>query len=254
MGASMLLFYIYLFLVGACIASFINVVIDRLPKGISISKGRSRCDACKTQLKWYDLIPVLSWLFLKGRCRYCGVKIGMRTPLIEIIGGCLALISFHAYQLSLMSVLMFALFMILLAITFIDIDTMTIPDELVIAVAALAILSIFIDDLSLIDKVIGFFCVSLPMLGICYIKDGAFGGGDIKLTAVLGFLLGYKVMLIGIFIAIVLAGIWAIFLLATNNIKLQEHMAFGPFICIGVFISSLYGMTLLMMYLSLFNL
>ena len=71
----MILVYIYAFIVGACVASFINVVIDRLPKGISISKGRSRCDECKTQLKWYDLIPIVSWVLLRGRCRYCGARL-----------------------------------------------------------------------------------------------------------------------------------------------------------------------------------
>lgn len=250
----MILVYIYAFIVGACVASFINVVIDRLPKGISISKGRSRCDECKTQLKWYDLIPIVSWVLLRGRCRYCGTKIGWRTPLIEIMGGCIGLICLHAFYFDIVTPFVFVCYMILLAITFIDIDTMTIPDELVIALGIMGILSIFVGNVPLIEKVIGFFCVSVPMLGLCYIKDGAFGGGDIKLTAVLGFLLGYKLMLIGIFIAIVLAGIWAIFLLATHNIKLQEHMAFGPFICFGAFISSLYGWQLLLLYLSFFNL
>ncbi|WP_074688369.1 prepilin peptidase [Kandleria vitulina] len=250
----MFLVYIYVFIVGACVASFVNVVIDRLPKGISISKGRSRCDNCETQLKWYDLIPVVSWIMLRGRCRYCGSKIGLRTPLIELMGGSIALICFNRYFMSPVVLLNFSLFMVLLAITFIDIDTMTIPDELVISVGILAIISIFVSDVTMIDRIIGFFCVSLPMLGICFIKDGAFGGGDIKLTAVLGFFMGYKLLLVGMFIAIVLAGIWAIFLLVTHNIKLQEHMAFGPFICIGTFISELYGLTILIAYLSLFRL
>lgn len=247
--------YIYAFVFGACIASFINVVIYRLPLGIPISKGRSRCDSCGTQLKWYDLIPVISYVIYRGKCHYCGAKIGIRGWLLEIVGGLLGCLCFYHYGLSLMTIASFILAEILIAVTFIDIDTMEIPNQLVVATGIMAILFAFIDPtVSLVSRVVGFFIVSAPMLGLCYIKEGAFGGGDIKLIAMLGFLLGTVNVLVGTFIAIISAGIYAIILLATKNTKLQAHMAFGPFLSAGCFIALLYGSQLLHTYLALYGL
>lgn len=247
--------YIYAFVFGSCIASFINVVIYRLPAGLPIAKGRSRCDTCHTQLKWFDMIPVLSYIFYRGRCRYCKAKIGIRGWLLEIVGGLLACLCFHHYGFSVMTILSFALGEILIAVTFIDIDTMTIPDELVIAAAVVAVLMAFFErDISLLSRIIGFFVISAPMLGLCYIKEGAFGGGDIKLIAVLGFALGTPHVVAGTFIAIVAAGVYAIILIATKNTTLQSHMAFGPFLSAGCFIALLYGEQMIHWYLGLFGL
>lgn len=247
--------YIYAFVFGACIASFMNVVIYRLPIGLSISKGRSRCDHCHTQLKWYDLIPVVSYVVYRGKCHYCGAKIGIRGWLLEIAGGLLACLCFYHYGFSLMTIASFILAEILIAVTFIDIDTMEIPDELIIATGIMAIIFAFIDpSVSLLSRVIGFFIISVPMLLLCFIKEGAFGGGDIKLIAMLGFALGGVNVCVGTFIAIISGGIYAIILLATHNIKLQQHMAFGPFLSAGCFIALLYGSQMLHTYLALYGL
>lgn len=247
--------YIYAFVFGSCIASFINVVIYRLPLGLPIAKGRSRCDSCHTQLKWFDLIPVLSYLLYRGKCRYCHAKIGIRSWLLEITGGLLACLCFHHYGFSLMTFASFFLGEILLAVTFIDIDTMTIPDELVIATGVMAIIIAFLNrDVSLLSRIAGFFIISAPMLGICYIKEGAFGGGDIKLIAMLGFALGVSGVVCGSFIAILTAGIYAMILIITKNTTLQSHMAFGPFLSAGCFIALLYGSQLISWYWGLFGL
>ena len=248
-------FYICLFIFGACIASFVNVVIDRVPKGEQFVSGRSHCDACGHTLAWYDLIPIISYVVYRGKCHYCGAKIGMRQWWLEIVGGLLSCFCFYKYQFSLMTIGAFALGEILIAISFIDIDTMEIPDGLNIALAVVAIFFAFIDpSVSIISRIIGFFIVSGFMFLVCCIKEGAFGGGDIKMIAVLGFLLGWQMVLVGSFIAIVSGGIYAAILLLTHNIKLQEHMAFGPFLAAGCYIALLYGPQILNSYLSLYGL
>ena len=128
--------YIYMFILGSCIASFINVLIYRIPRDLDFVNGRSFCPSCHNTLKPYDMIPVFSWLFLKGKCRFCKEPISPRYPLIELCGGLLAMLCFYRYGFTWMTLVSFVLAMILLTITMIDFDTMTIPNGLVIALVA----------------------------------------------------------------------------------------------------------------------
>ena len=124
---------IYCFLIGMCVASFMNVVIDRVPRGENFVSGRSHCDSCGKVIAWYDLIPVASYLVLRGRCRYCHSKIPVRGFFIEIFGGLSGVFCFYRFGFEYETILMFVITMILLAITMIDFDTMIIPDGLNIA-------------------------------------------------------------------------------------------------------------------------
>lgn len=248
-----IILYIYAFIVGCCIASFINVIIYRLPNHMSAIKGRSFCTNCHQTLKGYDMIPVLSWFILKGRCRYCNSHISFRYPLIEALGGILAILCFHQYQLSWMTLLAFSISMLFLAITMIDLDTMTIPNELVIMVGIVAILSFFVQpQISLISRIIGMICISIPMFLLTIIIPDSFGGGDIKLVFASGFLLGWQNMLLAFFIAIMIAGVYACYVLLTKQKDRKGHIAFGPYLCLGMFIALLQGTNIIHWYLSLF--
>lgn len=245
--------YIYSFIAGCCIASFINVVIYRLPKHISFSKGRSFCPQCQKTLKGYDMIPILSWFLLKGRCRYCKKRISFRYPFIELLGGLLAILCFYQYQISWMTILSFIISMLFLAITMIDLDTMTIPDELVIIVGIVSIVSYFIQpQISLLSRLIGMVCISMPMFLLTILIPDSFGGGDIKLLFVAGFLLGWQNTLLAFFIAIMVAGVYACYVLVRKQKDRKGHIAFGPYLCIGIFIALLQGTNIMHWYLSLF--
>lgn len=246
--------YIYAFILGSCIASFMNVVIYRVPLGLNVAKGRSFCPNCHNTLKPYDMIPVFSWFILKGKCRFCKAPISPRYPIVEFMGGVLGMLCFYRFQFTWFTIIAFVLSMILLAIAWIDHDTMTIPDSLVIATLILAIVSMVLPGTSLIDRLIGFVCISIPMMLINVIHADSFGGGDIKLCACLGLLMGWKELLVGMFIAVILAGIYGSYLLITKKTEAQAHMAFGPFICFGCFLSFMYGNAILCWYLSLFGL
>lgn len=246
---------VYLFLVGSCVASFINVVIDRVPKGKSIVSDRSHCEACQHPIKAYDLIPVISYILLRGKCRYCKQKIGLRSFLIECLGGLMMLFCFYRYGVSWMTPLAFLVFMILLAVTVIDFDTMTIPNGLILSLFVLALLQYFIHpQLDLVNRMIGMVSVSGIMLGMTLIIPDSFGGGDIKLMAASGFLLGWANNLLAAFIGILIAGVYAIYLLMTKKNSRKDHIAFGPYLSIGIYLALLYGNDIVRWYLSLFHL
>lgn len=250
----LILLYVYMFVIGSCVASFINVVIYRVPLGINIAKGRSFCPKCHKTLKPYDMIPVFSWFILGGKCRFCKEPISKRYPIIEFVGGVLGVLCFYHYGIDGMTLISFSLSMVLLAITMIDLDTMTIPNSLVICCVVIAILSIMFHNISMVDRVIGFFIISVPMYVMNLIIPDCFGGGDIKLIAVCGLLLGWVDLLVGMFIAVVIAGVYAGYLMITHKVDKKGHIAFGPYICFGVFVALLYGQNILNFYLGLFGL
>ena len=255
MSGALIIIGVYLFLVGSCVASFINVVIDRVPQGKSIVSDRSHCDACQHPIKAYDLIPVISYILLRGKCRYCKQKIGLRSFLIECLGGLMMLFCFYRFGVSWMTPLSFLVFMILLAITMIDFDTMTIPNGLVISLSALAVLHYFIcPELDLLTRVIGMVSVSGIMLAMTLMIPDSFGGGDIKLMAASGFLLGWANNLLAAFIGILIAGVYATYLLMTKKNSRKDHIAFGPYLSIGIYLALLYGNDVIRLYLSLFHL
>jgi len=151
--------------------------------------------------------------------------------------------------------MVFAVTMLLLAIALIDFDTAQIPDSLIIALAPLAVASVWLlPNVTLLSHAIGLVAVALPMLLLTLAIPGAFGGGDIKLMAVCGFLLGWQLTLLAFFIALLLGGSIAIFLLASGKRKRGQHMVFGPAICAGTVTALFYGKEIIRFYLSLYML
>jgi len=151
-----------------------------------------------------------------------------------------------------MALIAFGVAVLLLAVALIDMDTMEIPNGLVIALIPLAVLVVWLQpEVTLLSRGIGFLAVSLPMLLITMIIDGAFGGGDIKLMAVCGFLLGWQNTLLAFFIAVMLAGSISFWLILRKKAKTGNHIAFGPYLCLGVVTSLLYGKEIIRWYLNL---
>lgn len=255
MDAFYVLAGIYIFLLGSCIGSFLNVLVYRIPAGIPFWKGRSYCPHCHTAIKPYDMVPVLNWFYLKGKCRNCKSPISPRYSLVEAAGGILAVWCFAVYRGNLWQPLLtFAVAALLLTIALIDLDTMEIPDGLIISLGVCALASIWVfPEATLMQKCIGAFCVSAPMFLVCLLIPDAFGGGDVKLLAVMGFYLGWKVCLVGAFLGIMFGGVQAVYLLVTKKVKRGEgaHMAFGPALCAGIFLAQLYGAQIFQWYAGL---
>lgn len=241
----------YVFILGLIFGSFFNVVILRLPKGESLSKENSHCPKCGHRIKAYDLIPVLSYLFLGGRCRHCHTPISMRYPLVELITALLFTLVYLTYGFSYQTLIGLFFMSILVIIAVMDIDTMEIMDRFQVLILILALINLFLTNENLINHVIAFFIISVPFFIIAHFF-GAMGGGDVKLVAVSGLLLGLKSTLVGFFIASLTGGIVAMFLLIKKQKERTSMMAFGPYLCIGFAIAYLYGDILFVWYLNLF--
>ncbi|MEG1548005.1 MAG: prepilin peptidase [Clostridia bacterium] len=245
-------YYLFMALFGLAIGSFLNVCIWRIPRNESISRGRSHCVKCNTQLKAYELVPLISYIFLRGKCRTCGTRISPLYPLVELLGSAAFVVAAIVYGFTPLAPVMGLFFCTLIAISFIDLHTHTIPDALVITIAALAVLSYLCPppQLTIASRLIGSVCVSIPMLVIAIFTHG-FGFGDVKLMAAAGLILGWKLTLTAFLMAALLGGIAGAILLITKKANGKTAIAFGPFLCVGLMLSACFGEAIISAYLSL---
>ncbi|MDR3052472.1 MAG: prepilin peptidase [Coriobacteriales bacterium] len=280
LSAVYIVIFVFVFAIGSVVGSFLNVLIYRLPLKLDFVKGSSFCPHCKHKLGALDLVPVLSYLFLGRRCRYCKEPISPRYMLVELLGGTAALLSYAAFlppvafssqpimgsapALDVLptnpwalaaATLYFLVLCILISISFIDADIQEIPNSLVIALLILGVLSLLVGpQIPLLSRGIGFVAVSLPFLLLTLAIPGAFGGGDIKLMAAAGFLLGWQNVVLATFISFLLGGSWGIYLLALKKKGRKEHFAFGPALCVGIAVALFFGAPLISWYLSFYGL
>jgi leader peptidase (prepilin peptidase)/N-methyltransferase len=249
---------VYIVLIGLAIGSFLNVLIYRIPLKLSVSKGNSFCPKCNHKLSWLDLFPVFSYIFLCAKCRYCKAPISFRYPLVEIINAVCYLAIYLIFGLNLIS-LCYAVFCTsLIVLAFIDIDHKIIPDRFNIIIGICGILLLFlshdiplIDRITWLDRVIGLFAVSVPLL-IIFLITGGMGEGDIKLFAVCGFFLGWKLILLTMLFASIFAAIFGIILMVNKKATRKSEIPFGPYIALAAIASLFFGNNLLNSYLSLF--
>lgn len=248
-----MILYAFVFAFGTILGSFYNVVIYRLPRKLSIVKGTSMCPTCQHRVHPQDLVPILSFIFLRGKCAHCHAPISWRYPMIELLTGALFLIAFQRFGFTTATLVAFALASLCVIIAMIDIDTMEILDRFHIFIAILAFIQIFaISSLSLSSHLLGFIIISVPLYIIAVITNGI-GGGDIKLMAVSGLLLGFEATLVAFFIAALLGGSVAIVLLLTKQTHMKSLIAFGPYLCIGIFFAYCYGIEVFNWYIRLFG-
>ena len=227
-------------ILGLCLGSFANVVIYRLQKGESVVSPPSHCMDCNTRLLRRDMVPVFSWMILRGKCRYCNIKISPRYPITE--GICAILFVLIARQGADFSVLpLWCLAFVLLCVAWIDWDTMTIPDSLLIiaAIAGVCWVAFFPHTLSWSDAMIGAIAGALPLFVIDRIvllvaKKPGFGFGDVKLMAAAGLFLGWQGIVFAYFAAFIAGGVFAVYLLLVKKAERGSYLPFGPFLCFGI--------------------
>ena len=233
---------IFFFILGIEIGSFLHVVIDRLPAGQSLVRPPSHCSACGTHLKARDLIPVFSYLWLRGHCRYCGTPIPPRILWIELVtGGAFAGI-YAYYGLTTQFGLLAAYTCLFLVIFVIDLDHQLILNKLTYpgAIFALATVPLW-DDLSFPEALIGGAVGFALLFLVVVLSRGGMGWGDVKMAALMGLVLGYPLIFVGLFVGIVIGGIVAITLLATGKKGRKQVIPFGPFLAIGAMTALLWG-------------
>ncbi|MEH2406050.1 prepilin peptidase [Nostoc sp.] len=274
---------VMVFALGTSIGSFINVIVYRLPAGLSILWPPSRCPYCLNQLKAYDNVPVFGWISLKGRCRYCKSKISVRYPVVEGVTGIIFLLVFLVFQVSTLTIGYWAFCSWLLALSLIDLDTMTLPNPLTQSGLVVGILfqmvvgflpeasSVTLVNhlmMAIVGAVLGLWLFdAIAILGSIAFGKAPMGAGDAKLAAMMGAWLGWKYLLLASFIACVLGalvggGVMPKRIRAasrretvtqeTSRQRLGQKMPFGPFLALGSVITLFSGEAILSSYLRLF--
>ncbi len=242
--------FVFAFICGTVLFSFLNVVIYRLPRKENFISGRSRCPACGHDLSFLDMVPILSWVVLGRKCRYCGAKISARYACVETLGGIAAVCCVAVFGGRVYTVLAFAMCAVLTCVGFIDHDTMEIPDGLCLAAAIIGGVAVFFTTgVAWYEHLIGLCVISVPMLIIALLIPGGFGGGDIKLMAGCGLFLGWKNALFSFFTAALIGGVCALFLILRKKKDRKDHIPFGPFLCMGVAFAMFLGEAVLDFYI-----
>ena len=242
-------------ILGLIIGSFSNVCIYRIPKNESIVFPASHCPNCHTPIKAIDNVPILSFLLLKGKCRKCGEKISIRYPVVEFLTGAIYLLIFLIYGRSYQTLIYALLSSALIIISFIDLDVQIIPDEIslpgIVIGLALSFIVPYISYLnSLLGIIIGGGIIFLIALaGLAIFKKEAMGGGDVKLSAMIGAFIGWKYIIVSLFIGFFIGAIAGILLILLKIRNRDDLVPFGPFIVLGSFITLLWGKNILSWYL-----
>ena len=248
-----IILYIMIFLIGISIGSFLNVCIYRIPKKEDIVFERSHCMSCGNVLKWYELIPLFSFLVQGGKCRNCKTKLSVQYPLIELLNGLIYVWIFMAKGFQPESILFCICASVLIVISVIDWRTYEIPFGCNIIIGILGIVRVFLNLAHWYDYVIGFFAVSGLFLIIYWITKGrGIGGGDIKLMAAAGLLLGWQNILLALMIGSIAGSVIHLTLMKVQG--KDRVLAFGPYLAFGIFISMLYGNDIITWYLGMFHL
>jgi leader peptidase (prepilin peptidase)/N-methyltransferase len=245
------------FVFGLITGSFLNVCICRMPNGESIVSPPSHCPHCSYQIRWYDNIPLFSYLILRGKCRGCGTHISLQYPLVELINGILTLLLFLRFGPTFVFAVLFLFCSSLVVITFIDIEHQIIPDEISLSGIVLGfVLSFFLKGHGWLNALLGILLGGGSLLLVAYTyqrltgKDGM-GGGDVKLLAMMGAFLGWKAIPFIIFASSLIGSVVGISIMMLQKKDSKLAIPFGPYLAFGAVLYIFYGKPLISWYLNL---
>jgi len=247
--------YFIAFIVGTVIGSFLNVCIYRIPEGKSVVYPSSSCPKCNEKIGWYDNIPIISYILLKGKCRNCGEKISIQYPVVELLTGLVTLSIFAKYGLSFNTFYFLILVYALIVVSIIDIKTMLVSIKLCYFVMIIGILlSPFVSVVSFKDSILGASFgagVILFIIETYYIFTGkeGMGYGDANIMAMVGAFLGWQKVFLVIFLASFIGAIVGLFLIILKGKDTKFAIPFGPFLSIGAYITVLFGEEIIKWYL-----
>lgn len=244
------------FIFGLVIGSFLNVCIHRLPSSQSIVHPRSRCPQCGHLIRVYDNIPVLSYLLLRGRCRDCGARISLRYPVVELLSGAFAAMALARFGLGWQALLMYALIAAFLVITFIDLDHRIIPDVITLPGIPIGLAASFGPGMiSPLESLVGILAGGGSLFLVAWgyqlvTQREGMGGGDIKLLAMIGAFIGWKGVLLTIFIASLTGTLAGMALILRRRGDMKLAVPFGPFLAVGAIAYLFMGPELMSWYLA----
>lgn len=250
------MFYILFFVYGVIIGSFLNVCICRIPKGESLTYPPSHCTDCGVKIKSYNLIPIISYVLLRGRCNSCKSKISIQYPIIEALNGIIYMGLYYKFGLGIEVILFAYISSILIVISGIDLFTNYVYKNTIIA-GLIGFVIFFIYKLMSHDPVIsniiggavGFGIIALIIL----LSKGGMGWGDSEIALICGLFLGLKLTILTLFLAFLIGGIAGIILILTKKKNRKDFIPFGPYIVCAFFITLMVGQKLISLYMQIFN-
>lgn len=252
--------YIIVFIFGSIVGSFLNVCIYRLPRNMSILAPSSRCPSCNTPIRPYDNIPILSYILLYGRCRVCKAAISLRYPMVEILNAFLYVLVYWRFGFDWHTVIYLAFCSTLIVITFIDLDFQIIPDRITLPGIAIGFVmgSLLMPDpfiryslLGIKSSIIGLLSGGGLFYAIAALSRGGMGGGDIKMMAMVGSLMGWKSVLLTTFMGSLTGAVFGVLLMILKGKGRKTKIPFGPFLAIGSVITLFFGQEILYWYLNM---
>jgi len=251
------IYALFAFAFGAVVGSFLNVCIYRLPRNESVVFPPSHCPNCDYQIRWYDNIPILSYLVLRGKCRGCGQRISLQYPLVELINGLLTLALFLRYGPSFVFAVLFVFCCAMVVVTFIDLEHQIIPDSISLSGIVLGfIASFFIPSHGWLNSLLGILAGGGSLLLVAYgyqliAKRDGMGGGDIKLLAMMGAFFGWKAILFIVFAASLMGSVIGISIMLAKKQDSTLAIPFGPYLASAAILYIFYGKRLIFWYLTL---
>ena len=250
--------YLIIAVFGLIIGSFLNVCIYRIPRNMSVIMPSSRCPACNKPIKAWDNIPVLSYILLGGKCRYCKKEISLKYPLVEALNAFLYIALLWRYGAEWYFFLYCALISALIVITFIDLDFQIIPDMITLPGIVIGFIAgpLLMPDpfmrysrLSFLSSLVGFLAGGGLYYAIAILSKGGMGGGDIKMMAMVGALMGWKSVILTTFLGSLTGAIVGIFLMIFKGKGRKTKIPFGPFLALGVLITLFFGQEIFQWYI-----
>jgi len=256
--------YIITFIFGAVVGSFLNVCIYRIPKGLSVVRPSSHCPSCGKPVRCYDNIPIISYIFLGGKCRSCGNRISIQYPLVEFLNAVLYALAVWRFPYILWHLPAYFVFIsAIIIITFIDLEYQIIPDSITLPGIPIGLIlgSTILPDPFFRWEALGFKASSIGILlggGLFYLtaiagtavfKKEALGGGDIKMMAMAGGFLGWKGVLLTTFLGSLFGSLIGLFLIVVKGREWGSRIPFGPYLALGSLVSLFFGQEILMWYL-----
>ena len=238
-------------ILGTLVGSFLNVCVDRIPLGGSIVSPASHCPVCKRTLRPLELIPVFSYLILRGRCRTCGAKIPLRVWVVEVFTGLLFAGIALRFGFQIRTLFLAIQISLLVIMAGIDLEHQRVPNLVSYPAIAISLLAIpFLPSHRPLDWLLGGALGFGLLLLIALLAPGGMGMGDVKLTAFIGLVVGYPEIILALFLSFVLGGLIAGVLLAMGRIKRRDPIAFGPFLALGAILTIFYSEPLIQWWLS----
>ena len=245
--------YVLSFLFGLAVGSFLNVVIYRLPRQESLARPGSHCPGCGTPIHWYDNVPLLSWLVLRGRCRGCKARISWRYPVVEAMTGSAFVISMWRFDLSWPLLVAWAFAAAMIVIAFIDYDHMIIPNRIVLPGAVIGLAaSIAIDPSRWWVYMVASVGAATFMFALVMLWPGGMGPGDVKMALFMGAVLGVSVI-VGLFAAFLFGSLAGVFMMAVMKRARNIMFPFVPYLAVGSMVALFLGEQITSAYMSLFE-